>query len=89
MSSKCSYTLVKLLWLPVLDSSADSSCCCSRVECSARLLKLMTVRDSLLLCHADGHCGALRQKDLLSSDSTVLMVQSSHELWHYPIMFPW
>eukprot|EP00891_Asterochloris_glomerata_P003584 jgi/Astpho2/3584/Aster-06881 len=41
-----------------------------------------------MLIYVDGHCGALRQKDLLSSDSTVLMVQSSHELWHYPIMFP-
>ena len=38
---------------------------------------------------SDGHCGALRQKDLLSSDAVVLAVQSSHELWHYPIMMPW
>ena len=58
----------------------------AQVESSDELLVLIPV---MRLAVTDGHCGALRQKDMLSSDSTLLIVQSNHELWHYPILFPW
>ena len=43
----------------------------------------------LLQIYADGHCGALRQRDLLSSDATVLAVISLHEMWFTPLLRPW
>ena len=43
----------------------------------------------LLQIYADGHCGALRQRDLLSSDATVLSVNSLHEMWFTRLLLSW
>ena len=43
----------------------------------------------LLQIYADGHCGSLRQRDLLSSDATVLALTSLHEMWFTPLLLPW
>ena len=42
-----------------------------------------------LQIYADGHCAALRLRDMLSSDSTVLAMTSLEEMWYTGLIIPW
>ena len=42
-----------------------------------------------LQIYADGHCAALRLRDMLSSDSTVLALTSLEEMWYTSLIIPW
>ena len=59
----------------------------------ASISSCLAAKNTVSLCHlqiyADGHCAALRLKDLLSSDSTVLAVGSPDEMWFSRLLVPW
>lgn len=40
------------------------------------------------IINADGHCAALRMRDLLASDSAVLWVETNQVEWFYPLLQP-
>eukprot|EP00891_Asterochloris_glomerata_P003615 jgi/Astpho2/3615/Aster-06908 len=41
------------------------------------------------IIYVDGYCAALRLRDLLSSDCTVLYLTSPEELWYSNLIIPW
>ena len=41
------------------------------------------------IINADGHCAALRMRDLLASDSAVLWIESNQVEWFYPLLQPY
>ena len=87
--------VVRLKSLVICVASADRavhSDCAWQAACDAELNQPVGSRPllgSLLQIYADGHCGALRQRDLLSSDATVLAVTSLHEMWFTRLLLPW
>ena len=41
------------------------------------------------IIYSDGNCAALRQRDLLSGDATVLAVMSAEDQWYSALLVPW
>ena len=47
------------------------------------------VRQYKYIINADGHCAALRMRQLLASDSAVLWVETNQIEWFYPLLQPY
>lgn len=77
----------KLLDLPAVGALQPAQVLPSKITTKVSLAD--QVKRFKYIINADGHCAALRLRQLLASDSVVFWIESSEIEWFYPLLTPY